>query len=231
MMDLSQLTQKVTDVCLAWPGFSIFSELMQVFPDLDIYLAGGVIRDIILDRQVSAKDFDFFLNGPRVDLALQHLGRYGRLTQGPFGSPRLFIDSNGCDYADVVPIDRFSNGLWPCEDIVDVLNQFDFTGNAIAFDLCSRRFFNPQNGCRDLERRILRAVRLDYPDEPIAAEHPLTRLAVLWFRLVHYAQVLDLEIEAITWDWILSHRAFVAERPVFTQCFFAPQIPDELGNA
>ena len=50
-------------------------------------------------------------------------------------------------------ISRFYNGLWVCQNIVDVLNQFNFTGNAIAMDLRSKEFYDPMNGWTHLDSR------------------------------------------------------------------------------
>lgn len=125
-----------------------------------------------------------------------------------------------------MPIDRFFNGLWRCEDIVDALNQFDFTGNAIAVDLRTGAIFDPQNGRRDMARRILRGVRFDYPDEPIAPGQVLTRPVVLWFRLVYYARLLGLTIEPVTKAWLNAHRAFERWRGEYAATFFTAGVSE-----
>ena len=47
-------------------------------------------------------------------------------------------DRSGCNH-----------GLGYCKSIIDVLKQFDFTGNAIAFDLRAQAFFDPAGGRGD----------------------------------------------------------------------------------
>src|SRR5438045_2217365 len=104
-------------------------ELLEEHADLDAYLVGGVPRDVALGRVSDPKDFDFILRGPAVGAALDAMSRAGDVRLGPFGSPRWFPEGAEI-YCDVMPVDWFFNGLWRCEDIVDALNQFDFTGNA-----------------------------------------------------------------------------------------------------
>jgi hypothetical protein len=203
----------------SWTGFETITTLLCDLPELDIYLVGGFLRDLVLDLP-HANDFDFLLGGDGLDAAYKILGLHGELSSGPFGSPRWYPFSDQHTYCDIVPIERFYNGLWRCEDIVDALNQFDFTGDALGMDVRSGAFFDPQNGLRDLSKRIMRAVRFDYPNEPIAAGHILTRPAVVWFRLLHYAAVKNLQIEPITLGWLRENRQFYESLNEFAKTFF-----------
>jgi hypothetical protein len=195
-----------------------WDRVLAKLPGLEVYLAGGALRNLILGRQ--PKDFDFFLAGKAVDEALASLAALGHLDRGPFGSPRWFPAEGAPAYADLIPVETFSNGLWHCADITDVLNQFDFTLNALAVDLRTGRWFNPQNALRDLSLGVMRAVRFDYPDEPIAPGRTLTRPAVLWCRLLHYAALLKLTIEPVTLEWLCRERRFRAHVPAFVDTFF-----------
>lgn len=149
-----------------WCGYPLLVEAMQTFGDLRVYLAGGVVRNVLMGIPSAPKDFDFFLHGTSVASAIDYLGRTGRLDATPYGSPRWY--PTGCEgrYADLIPVADFAPGLWPCEDIVDVLDQFDFTANAVAYDLRTGDAFDPQNGARDAARRVMKMVRFDYPDGP-----------------------------------------------------------------
>ncbi len=222
---------KVLEVFHSWTGFAAFARVLADFPSVEVYLAGGVVRDVVLGREDRCKDLDFFVGRDGLPQILAFLARHGQVSEGPFGSPRWFPAQNAQAYCDLVPIQSFCNGLWPCEDIVDVLNQFDFTGNALAVNLRSGEFHNPQNGLRDLARRIMRAVRLDYPEEPIRPGHPLTRTTVLWFRILHYAAMLDLAVEQVTLQWLRANRRCSKDREAFAATFFPihPGALDLLG--
>jgi hypothetical protein len=219
MTSEDSIKDEIFSILESWSGFDIVRNIMWRYPKLQIYIAGGVVRDVFLSEGSHPKDVDLFLNGPDVDQALDHLDRYGTLGTGPFGSPRWKPEGT-FQYADVIPIARFFNGLWPCEDILDVLNQFDFTCNAMALDLRSGAFFNPQNGVRDARRRLMRAIRFDYPDESIAPDNVLSRPAVLWFRLLHYAASRNLTMEPVTLSWLRDHRHFQLYQEPFVASFF-----------
>jgi hypothetical protein len=45
----------------SWAGYPRLQQAMKRFPDLDVFLAGGIVRDTIQGREISPKDFDFFL--------------------------------------------------------------------------------------------------------------------------------------------------------------------------
>jgi hypothetical protein len=223
--------QQILVLLNSWRGVDTINAIMQAFPELGIYLAGGVVRDVVLGRDSAPADFDFFIEGKEVDLALAYLEKRGTLRRGPFGSPRWFPTKDEKVYCDFIPIKRFFNGLWQCEDIVDVLNQFDFTGNAVAVDLRTRQFYDPQNGYRDLLRQIMRAVRFDYPGEPIVSGQSITRPAVVWFRILHYATALNLTIEPVTMNWLKKHRRFLKQAPAFNETFFSlhPEALNSIG--
>jgi tRNA nucleotidyltransferase (CCA-adding enzyme) len=207
-----------------WPGFGAFDAAMRAFPETEVFLAGGVLRDYFRTGKCTPKDFDFFLGGLGVDNFIKHLAVHGELSKGPFGSPRWRPTDASARYADLIPIDRFNNGIWRCEDIVDALNQFDFTANAIALDMRRPRLFDPQNGVRDARATKMRAVRFDYPEEPISPELPLTRHGVLWIRLLHYAGTLGLSIEPLTEKWLYDHAQLRMQADDFAQAFFTPNL-------
>ena len=198
---------------------------MATYPYLKAYIAGGVAREVIRGCRRGAKDFDFFISGADSDAFLRDLSRFGELSYGPFGSPRWTPSPNKRSiYADVIVIERFNNGLWQCEDMVDALNQFDFTANAIGFDLRSETILNPQNGVRDATRNVMRAVRFDFPDEPIPGAPDLSRLGVLWIRLVHYSNILSMEVEPHTKTWIMGNGRYSDQVSDFARTFFRPEL-------
>lgn len=220
MWDSDNVVQPAFDALFRWSGYQILSKALDETPDLRVYLAGGVIRDCFLGCVDRPKDFDFFLVGASQDQVLATLQSYGSMRTGPFGAPRWYPRGDQESYCDLISIERFYNGLWRCEDIVDALNQSDFTGNAVAIDLRNGKLYDPQNGRRDMQRRMMRMVRFDYPDEPIGQGQSLSRQTVLWFRVLYYARALDLTIEPITRKWLISNRRFWEHVDSFAATFF-----------
>lgn len=212
------LDEQVISVLSEWSGYQIFVESLGRVPEFQVFLAGGAIRDILLGQTDKARDLDFFAPQKAIDLILPDLENTGHLTVGPFGSPRWYPMGNG-PYCDIVPIERFDVGLGRCHNITELLNQFDFTGNAIAFELRTRRFVDPLKGTSDLQNRIMRAVRFDYPEKPFAQGHTLTCRAILWCRILRYATVLRLEIEPKTRLWLRENADCGSEYELFSRLF------------
>lgn len=207
-----------------WPGFSALEQAMETFPLVDIYLAGGALRDAFSSNARRPKDYDFFIRGRSSRDFVKELGSFGRLSFGPFGSPR-WAPSAGAEYADLIFIDAFNNGLSPCSSMSDALRQFDFTANAIGMNLRSGQVFDVCNGIRDAQDRIMRAVRLDYPNEPIREGANISRLEVLWIRLQHYSRILDYQLHPQTETWLRQNQDYRSAASRFSALFFAPDLP------
>lgn len=228
-MQNATLQSAVNRLLQRWPGFPPLSDLLRRLPELQVYLAGGVVRQALLGQERQVKDFDLFVDGVSVDTLVGELSRAGHIAYSPYGAPRWLPFPEGSPYADLIPIRRFTNGLWPCENIVDVLNQVDFTLNAVAIDLRTGAVFDPQNGQRDARRTTMRAVRFDRPVDSIRPEIPVSHRSALWHRLVHYAGMLQLNIEPVTLAWLRANRPSEADSRAFAACFFRPslQLPED----
>ena len=207
----------------SWPGYHVIKDFIQHNPRLEIFLAGGAVRDVVLGRE-SANDFDFFVSGDGFDSLLRNLGKLGWLESGPLGSPRWYPENSTAKYCDLVPIDRVNHGLGPCAGIQDVLGQFDFTGNAIAYDLKRSEIIDPYQGCLDLAQRTMRATRFDFPDLPLRRGSPITWRATRWFRILHYATKLGLSIEPVTYEWLRANKHYREQVDEFTAVFFRPSL-------
>jgi hypothetical protein len=202
-----------------WSGYPVLCELMEGYGTLEVFLAGGAVRDVILGRQ--PKDLDFFIDGLDLARVLRVLQQRGNVTYGPFGSPRWFPRGQNT-YVDVIHIKSFYNGLSDCHSMLDALLQFDFTANAVATNLRTGALLDPLQGILDIRARTMRAVRFDYPDEPISADLRISRLSVLWFRLLHYAATCGLHIEPATFEWLSEHRNYRRDLKTFMTVFFTP---------
>ncbi len=108
-----------------------------------VYLVGGMLRDLLLGLEIN--DIDIAINGNGKDFA-RSLGKCFRLKK----DLNEFRVTNGDMDIDVL-------GLGSME-IFEDLERRDFTINAMAYNLLDKRFIDPFNGVKDLEKGIIRAV-------------------------------------------------------------------------
>ncbi|MBI2099529.1 CCA tRNA nucleotidyltransferase [Candidatus Uhrbacteria bacterium] len=156
--------------------FSFIGRMKKKFPQCEIYLVGGAVRDLILSRPT--KDFDFvvrgvgaknlekFLDGEGdTDLVGRHFGVFKFLPKGrsvePFdiALPRTEHSLDEGGYRD------FDVQSDPSLKIEDDLSRRDFTVNAIAYRLIAlgrniaiREVVDPWNGKDDIKKKIIRTV-------------------------------------------------------------------------
>jgi len=189
-----------------------------------VYLAGGAVRNAFINPELKAKDLDIFITRSAFDQIKDHLKEHGKLSVNQFKTYRWYAFIDDEFYYDIIIIPEFYNGLWKCRNITDALNQFDITANALAFDLFNGIFYNPQNGLLDIQQRILRAVRFDYPEIAVSNDITLSRNTVLWFRYYHYAKKLNFTIDPITKKWLKENDFRKHGLAEFTNHFFSPSL-------
>jgi poly(A) polymerase len=108
-----------------------------------VYLVGGMLRDLLLGLEINDIDIAISANGK--DFA-KSLGKCFRLKK----DLNEFRVTDGDMNIDVL-------GLGSME-IFEDLQRRDFTINAMAYNLLDKRFIDPFNGVKDLEKGIIRAV-------------------------------------------------------------------------
>lgn len=214
-----RLLRRLKRDLLVFPGYPVLLKALVQSARQNIYLAGGAIRNTVLSRPIN--DIDLFLPAAVLDRVIEALPS-GHVVAGPLGSPRWFVDADA--YFDLVALEHVDHGLGRCENILDVLNQFDFTGNAIAYNPITDEIIDPKNGLDDLHAGVLRSVRFDWPDRPMRKNIPVTWRADRWFRLLHYAATLDLSIERATADWLEKNSDCMGQYDEFSRFFFKPDL-------
>lgn len=108
-----------------------------------VYLVGGMLRDLLLGIEIN--DIDIAISGKGKEFA-RALGKSFRLKK----DLNEFRVTNGDMNIDIL-------GLGSTEILKD-LSRRDFTINAMAYNLLDKRFIDPFNGVKDLERGIIRAM-------------------------------------------------------------------------
>lgn len=194
-------------------------------PIANMYVCGGCLRNMLLKGD-SGKDIDIFIdcNPEELKSFIRYLQDYGRVDFGQYGSPRFYPNTIPGTYVDLVPFYNFTVAPEPITNIHDLLSSFDFTANAIGLHIKTGELYDPMNGISDIKKRILRAVRLDFPEKPVSDHIALSAVSIFWFRLLHYQYTLGFTFTPETERWILSNAYRINGLLEFTKYFFKPNI-------
>ncbi len=140
-------------------------------------LVGGAVRDLLLGYKV--KDLDIEIHGIELTQIEKILGRFGfvRLVGKQFGVLRI----DGIDIDWSIPRTDGSGRkprveFDPHMPLERAFARRDLTINAMGIDLVAYTLIDPFEGCRDLQRKVLRA-----PDPELFVQDPLRFFRVMQF--------------------------------------------------
>lgn len=188
--------------------FAFLKSLREQFPTAEIYLVGGAVRDLLLERET--KDYDFVIRNVSVhelEPFLQNRGTVN-LVGNTFGVFK-FIPKGGEPSHEVdiaLPRKDFSLGTGGYRDveiqsnpeltIKEDLSRRDFTINAMAVEIKdgAYKIVDPFNGQKDLKNKLIRAV--GKPIERFKEDY--SRM----LRALRFSCQLNFDIEKSTWKAI-----------------------------
>ena len=151
-------------------SLAAIDQLRQIADRVPTYLVGGVVRDLLLGREVA--DLDVAIEGdPEVlaDLPGFKLEREGLFLTGRLEGDRVKIDV-ARTRAESYPAPGALPEVRPAS-IADDLARRDFTVNAMALPLSGdRQLLDPHGGLDDLRAGLLRVLHADsFVDDPTRA--------------------------------------------------------------
>ena len=155
-----------------------------------LYLVGGVVRDLLLERRIV--DLDIVVEGDAIKLAREMARRFkATITVHPrFGTASLFRGKRSVDFTTARAETYEKPGALPSVKpgtIADDLARRDFSVNAMAIELNPSHFgelIDPYNGRRDLKKGVIRVLH----------DNSFTDDATRIWRAVRYEQRLDFRI-------------------------------------
>lgn len=185
--------------------FYLIKKIIKKFPQGELFLVGGAVRDLILKRET--KDFDFVIrkvNGNDLEKFLSSLGKVN-LVGKAFGVfkfvPKNWDINNPIDFALPRTEHAFGTGAYkdvaiksdPEMPIEKDLSRRDFTINAIALkitNLNKLQIIDPFKGLIDLKKKIIKTV--GKPEERFKEDY--SRI----LRAIRFSVELNFEIEEKT---------------------------------
>ncbi len=183
-------------------------QLHQHFPDGEVFLVGGSVRDVLLRRP--AKDVDLVIRGVAIEPLQQFLSQHGEvnLVGRAFGVLKFTTGEKKPLTIDIaLPRTEHSLGHSGAYrdfavqadhqlPIEDDLSRRDFTINAMAYNLKTKQLVDPFNGQADLT-----AGRI------VAVGHAIERFSEDFSRMlraIRFSCQLDFVIGPKTWEAITT---------------------------
>jgi tRNA nucleotidyltransferase (CCA-adding enzyme) len=166
--------------------------------DVNIYLTGGAVRDLISGQPI--RDLDFTIEGnparmvaelekggARVTFDSERLRHYEMIFAGDVDGSISAARDDYYERPGTKPEYRFSS-------IMEDLRRRDFSINAIAISLNTQSrglLLDPTNGLADLEKQEVRALSI----------HAFTNQPIRLMRILRYAARMGFKMEPRTQEW------------------------------
>ncbi|RPJ26508.1 MAG: HD domain-containing protein [Chloroflexi bacterium] len=157
----------------------LIDKVRDTLPNQEIYLVGGAVRDLLLNRL--SPDLDFALpsngisfarrvaNALKADfMVLDDERDTGRVIVTNSDGTRTFLDF----------------AVYRGKDLDEDLHARDFTINAIAFEVHSQTLIDPLNGASDLRAKLIRTCSpTSLSDDPIRILRAVRQAAAFEFKI------------------------------------------------
>jgi poly(A) polymerase len=186
------------------PVFQVMSQTASAM-DVDVYVVGGWVRDLILQRK--STDIDVVVVGNGVAFASEVRnklkGKPDLRVFKNFGTAMIRYDGFDIEFVGARKESYRSDSRKPIVEggtLADDISRRDFTINAMAVSLNKKdfgRLIDHFNGYDDLEKKILRTPLepgITYSDDPLRM-----------MRAIRFATQLDFQIEQASFDAIRKH--------------------------
>jgi poly(A) polymerase len=158
---------------------SLIDKVRDILPDQEIYLVGGAVRDMLLNRL--SHDLDFALPSNGISLAR----RVANALKGDF---MVLDQERDTGRVIVTESDQTRTFLdfatYRGKDLDEDLRGRDFTMNAIAFDLRTQSLIDPLNGASDLRAKLIRGCApTSFSDDPVRILRAVRQAAAFEFKI------------------------------------------------
>ena len=139
----------------------ILNSIKNIIKDKKVYLVGGYLRNYFLNGEISS-DRDLVVLENSKELAYE----IAQKLNGTF----IELDYENEIYRVVLEdkINYFDISLALNNDINQDSSRRDFTINSIYYDLNDEKIFDPHNGVKDIENKVLKTVNFsNFNDDPL----------------------------------------------------------------
>ncbi len=170
----------------------------------EIYLVGGIVRDIILGKNIDTVEYDLATNARPNEV--KRLFRHVIPTGIKHGTVTVLKDKINYEVTTFRADGNYSDGRHPdnilfSDTIEDDLKRRDFTINAFAFNLKTKKLIDMFNGLGDLQNKIIRTI--GRPDDRFQED------GLRLMRAIRFASVLGFIIEENTYRAVIKNNYMI----------------------
>ncbi len=200
---------KHTDKLTVWhqsltnqTDFSFVQKLLTTFPKAELYLVGGAVRDILLEKPT--KDFDFVVAKVEAKDLEKFLAQNGQvnLVGKSFGVFKFSPTNNSSNEPFDIALPRtehagmsggYKDFAIQSDENLKIeadLSRRDFTINALAWDFKNQKLIDEFDGLKDLKNNVIKAI--GDPNQRFQEDY--TRM----LRAIRFSCQLNFKIEPAT---------------------------------
>jgi tRNA nucleotidyltransferase/poly(A) polymerase len=157
----------------------LIDRVREALPGQEIYLVGGAVRDLLLNR--TSHDLDFAVPANGVMLARQAANALSAdfmVLDGERDTGRIIV-------SEAQGVRTFLDfAAYRGKDLEEDLRARDFTVNAIAFEIHTQTLHDPLNGASDLRAQVIRACSpTSLSDDPVRILRAVRQAAAFEFKI------------------------------------------------
>jgi poly(A) polymerase len=190
-------------ICLEDKVFKIISEV-ACKENVETFVIGGWVRDLLLDRNNNEKDIDILVVGSGIDFAEKVAARIDKRIQVSvfknFGTAMFQAYNYEIEFVGARKESYSEDSRKPAVEIgslEDDQNRRDFTINALAISLNKENYgelIDPFNGLQDLENKIIRT--------PLEPDKTFSDDPLIIMRAIRFSTQLNFDIDNKTFESI-----------------------------
>jgi poly(A) polymerase/tRNA nucleotidyltransferase (CCA-adding enzyme) len=199
------------------PDFDWLEALSKAYPQVEVFLVGGQVRDLIIGRQ--SDDFEFVIINLSAQQVEDFLTQYGTISLVGKSFGVCIFRPTISDLTEEIEIalprtdKSFNTGGYrdfeiqtdPTLPIEEDLKRRDFTINAMALNIATGEIIDPFDGQTDIKKKIIKAVG----DPLLRFGEDYTRM----LRGIRFAAQLLFKIEDQTFEAITSMASKIKDVP------------------
>ncbi|MCC5932283.1 MAG: HD domain-containing protein [Cyclobacteriaceae bacterium] len=185
---------------------AIFSVIAKASENIETYIVGGYVRDLILKRKT--QDIDIVCVGSGIQLAQKVAKLLGPgvvvNVYKNFGTASIHHKNYNIEFVGARKESYRADSRKPIVEngtLEDDQNRRDFTINALAISINTHNFgqlIDPFNGIADLRKKIIKT--------PLTPDTTFSDDPLRMMRAVRFASQLDFDIEADTFESITKQK-------------------------